>query len=135
MEPRKFAALDGMRGIAAILVMIRHTPGFWGSLDVKASHSYLAVDLFFILSGFVISHAYGAKLSQGTLSAPRFLLIRWIRLYPLYALAAILSFVVAAMRLASGVVTEISLADLFLALLLTLLSCPRNCLLPRACSR
>ena len=124
MEPQKFATLDAMRGIAAILVMIRHTPNFWGSLDVKANHSYLAVDLFFILSGFVISHAYGEKLSQGRMSARRFLLVRWIRLYPLYALAAIVSFGVAAVRLPSGGATGNSLWDLFLALLLTLLFLP-----------
>jgi peptidoglycan/LPS O-acetylase OafA/YrhL len=124
VDSQKFAALDAIRGIAAILVMIRHTPDFWGSLDVKSNHSYLAVDIFFILSGFVISHAYGEKLSQGRLSARRFLLIRWIRLYPLYALAAIVSFVVATVRVSSGVANETSLLDLFLALLLTLLFLP-----------
>ena len=49
------------------------------------SESFLAVDLFFVLSGFVIANAYEQKLSTG-LSLSRFIQIRYIRLYPLYAL-------------------------------------------------
>ena len=87
--PRQiFYALDGMRGVAAIAVVERHKPDFlfgqaWPS-------GYLAVDLFFILSGFVIAHAYEDKLRAG-LSFSRFALTRIIRLYPLYILATLLS--------------------------------------------
>jgi peptidoglycan/LPS O-acetylase OafA/YrhL len=93
MRASKFSVLDGMRGIAALLVVTRHTVIYWGELPFF--HSYLAVDLFFILSGFVISHAYGRKLDEGRLSSPGFMLVRWIRLYPLFFLAALLGFVVA----------------------------------------
>jgi len=56
---------------------------------ISFPHSYLAVDLFFVMSGFVISSAYDKNLVSGKLSIPSFLKIRAIRLYPLYALALI----------------------------------------------
>ncbi len=52
--------------------------------------AYLAPDLFFLLSGFVIAHAYELKLASG-LSVPRFILLRAIRLYPLYIVSVIIS--------------------------------------------
>jgi peptidoglycan/LPS O-acetylase OafA/YrhL len=84
---KTFSVLDGMRGIAAIYVLIIHTGSFWGNLDFH--HSYLAVDLFFVLSGFVIAHAYENKLDSGQLSLKNFILVRLIRLYPMYFLSII----------------------------------------------
>ena len=88
MTKQKFAVLDGMRGIAALFVLTRHTSNFWGFWLFK---SYLAVDLFFILSGFVIAHAYEEKLLRGVISNRQFFLIRIIRLYPVYALSLVLA--------------------------------------------
>jgi peptidoglycan/LPS O-acetylase OafA/YrhL len=90
MESKKFSVLDGMRGIAALLVLTRHTEDYWLAPGLLHNHSYLAVDLFFILSGFVISHAYAQKLNDGRLSGLGFMRIRCIRLWPVYALAALL---------------------------------------------
>lgn len=57
---QRYFLLDGLRGIAALTVMLMLfftiLPG--GTLD----HAFLAVDFFFILSGFVIASAYDAKL-------------------------------------------------------------------------
>ena len=52
---RKFATLDALRGVAAILVVMRHTESFFG---FSLYNSYLAVDFFYILSGFVLAHNY-----------------------------------------------------------------------------
>jgi peptidoglycan/LPS O-acetylase OafA/YrhL len=79
-----------MRGFAAFLILTRHTEGYWNAPWLSHGHSYLAVDLFFALSGFVISHAYAQRLRDGSLSASRFMLIRTIRLWPLHALGAVL---------------------------------------------
>lgn len=77
----RFDLLDGLRGLAAIGVMIYHytqhnglnwLPGAW-----------VAVDLFFILSGFVLHHSYANKINRG-MSLRDFLFIRLIRLGPLY---------------------------------------------------
>lgn len=88
MIPRKFVALDGIRGIAAILVMMRHTSGMWGW---RFEHSYLAVDLFFLLSGFVIANSYERKLADGRLTVAGFARLRLIRFYPMYLVALALS--------------------------------------------
>lgn len=78
----KFATLDVMRGLAAIAVMALHlnfTPGVPG----RMSSAHLSVDLFFIISGFVIAHAYSERLTAG-MSWTEFMLVRLVRLYPLY---------------------------------------------------
>jgi hypothetical protein len=73
-----------LRGIAALTVALVHVSwqnhfsglGFFGN-------GWLMVDFFFVLSGFVMFHSYGAKLRTAG-EAKRFLLIRWGRLYPLH---------------------------------------------------
>jgi len=87
----RFLVLDGMRGIAAFAVILDHVSS--PSLQVWFPGRYLAVDFFFVLSGFVLAHAYGKKLEQGTLSPIGFMHIRLIRLYPLYLLGLVLGVV------------------------------------------
>ncbi|MDX1915336.1 MAG: acyltransferase [Methylophilus sp.] len=77
-----YLTLDALRGIAAIFVVIFHTGAYWGGLSFH--QSFLAVDMFFILSGFVIAHAYEAKLVNGDITIKSFIMIRIIRLYPMY---------------------------------------------------
>ena len=80
-----FHALDAARGIAALIVVLYHLPtAFRGTLFGSGD---LAVDFFFALSGFVLAHAYLAKLVSGKMSFREFLIARVIRLYPLYALS------------------------------------------------
>jgi peptidoglycan/LPS O-acetylase OafA/YrhL len=74
-------ALDGLRGVAAVGVMLYHLGGWTGRPWLMA-HGYLAVDFFFCLSGFVLAHAYEpARNRLVGLHAPRL-----IRLWPLIAL-------------------------------------------------
>ncbi|MDB4973024.1 MAG: hypothetical protein JWN48_1365 [Myxococcaceae bacterium] len=77
-----------MRGVAAIFVMNRHTARFWPDVFFR---SYLAVDLFFVLSGFVIALAYEGRLASGALTRGEFLKLRVIRLYPVYFLSFLLA--------------------------------------------
>jgi peptidoglycan/LPS O-acetylase OafA/YrhL len=79
-----FLELDAMRGVAAICVMLYHYSPFLSARKVLPS-AYLAVDMFFLLSGFIIAHAYRARLLTG-MSLRKFAVIRIIRLYPLYIL-------------------------------------------------
>jgi peptidoglycan/LPS O-acetylase OafA/YrhL len=86
MTKSRFVVLDGIRGMAAIAVMLYHLfPNVAGGFIY---HSYLAVDLFFLLSGFVIALTYEQKL-HGTLSLGGFIITRAIRLYPLVFAAVI----------------------------------------------
>lgn len=83
----RFFLLDGLRGVAAIAVMLFHIfPALPGGV---IGHGYLAVDFFFLLSGFVIALNYETKLNAG-MRLRRFVALRAIRLYPL-AVAAVLS--------------------------------------------
>ncbi len=76
-----FDVLNGLRGVAAICVVNAHLSDYFA--HIKCMNVGLAVDFFFVLSGFVLSHAYGDSLKAG-LRAGRFMLMRLVRLYPLY---------------------------------------------------
>ena len=80
----RFAALDGWRGVCALLVAAHHIEvrGFlyWQPL---VRNAWLFVDFFFVLSGFVIAHAYGAHLEKGP-EIKAFALRRFGRLWPLH---------------------------------------------------
>lgn len=62
-----YEILDGLRGVAAVLVMLYHIgEGFATSpVDQSVNHGYLAVDFFFILSGFVTGYAYDDRWDRG----------------------------------------------------------------------
>ena len=95
----QYRALDALRGVAALLVVAYHTELLFGVLTPKSA--YLAVDLFFCLSGFVIAHAYGARLGAG-MSFSAFAKIRTIRLYPLYLLGLGAAALLEAVRILFG---------------------------------
>ena len=82
MEKRRFLGLDGLRGICAITVMLGHCELLFRP-GVVVCHSYLAVDMFFMLSGFVISASYDRRFEQG-LGVGAFLVARLRRLTPVY---------------------------------------------------
>ena len=79
--PHRYLTLDALRGVAALAVVVVHIPMLLG-LPHQVS-SGLAVDLFFILSGFVVEHAYGGHLRH-EMTFSTFITVRMIRLYPLY---------------------------------------------------
>lgn len=101
-EKRTYHTLDGMRGVAAIAVVVLHAKLFGAPL---APSAYLAPDLFFVLSGFVLSFAYEHRLASD-LSAFNFTIIRLIRLYPLYFLGTAIGFCAAAAGATLGVSSE-----------------------------
>jgi peptidoglycan/LPS O-acetylase OafA/YrhL len=90
MDGRKYVSLDGLRGLAALAVVLYHLPG---PLHALAPHGYLAVDLFFLLSGFVLAAAYEERLRTG-LGTAGFMLIRLKRLWPVYGLGVVLGVLV-----------------------------------------
>lgn len=88
----RYVVLDGLRGVAALCVMVYHFTQQSDMLVIGGKHllnaAGLSVDLFFVLSGFVLSYSYSAKLG-GALSAQDFLVKRVIRLYPLFLVGLI----------------------------------------------
>jgi peptidoglycan/LPS O-acetylase OafA/YrhL len=84
---RRFDALDGMRGLAALFVMVYHITEQNGLNYARDSQA--AVDLFFVLSGFVIMHSYGSAILSG-MRFGDYLTSRLIRLGPLYLAGLVL---------------------------------------------
>jgi peptidoglycan/LPS O-acetylase OafA/YrhL len=84
---RVFHTLDALRGIAAIGVVVFHMKRFFSPIAVPGG--YLAVDLFFIMSGVVLTNAYENRFRAG-MGTREFMRIRLIRLYPLYFLGTML---------------------------------------------
>jgi len=82
--------LDGLRGIAAITVVCFHLFEAFATshLDQRINHGYLAVDFFFILSGFVVAYAYDDRWK--TMKIRDFLKRRYIRLQPMVVMGAII---------------------------------------------
>ena len=102
-----YELLDGLRGVAALLVVIYHifeglafaeaTDGVGSGLITTLNHGHIAVDFFFILSGFVISYAYDDRWNK--MSIGGFFKRRLIRLHPMLIMGAIIG---AASFFASG---------------------------------
>jgi peptidoglycan/LPS O-acetylase OafA/YrhL len=77
---RHIVSVDALRGIAAIAVLLIHIGWVTGDRSL-GRFGYLAVDLFFVISGFVIGRAYENKLLAG-MPWRQFMLLRIARLYP-----------------------------------------------------
>ncbi|RZJ73194.1 acyltransferase [Flavobacterium sp.] len=78
-----FPILDGLRGVAAVMVVIFHLfeSHATSHQDQIVNHGYLAVDFFFLLSGFVIGYAYDDR--WGKMTVKDFFKRRLIRLQPM----------------------------------------------------
>ena len=120
-----YLILDGLRGIAALMVIWYHIfEGYATSpFDQKFNHGYLAVDFFFILSGFVIGYAYDDRWKK--ITSWDFFKRSLIRLQPMIILGAL--FGAASFCLQGSVQwdgTKISLSMVMLATLLTMFLIP-----------
>lgn len=85
-----YPILDGLRGVAAITVVIFHVfeTHSTSHLDQIINHGYLAVDFFFVLSGFVVGYAYDDRWDQMTLNG--FFKRRLVRLHPMVIMGTII---------------------------------------------
>lgn len=128
-----YELLDGLRGVAALLVLIYHifegfsfaevTNGAGSGIITTLNHGHVAVDFFFILSGFVISYAYDDRWSR--MSVGDFFKRRLIRLHPMVVMGALIgavAFIADGSRQWSGVETPIGWT--MLALLFTMFMVP-----------
>lgn len=119
--------LDGLRGVAALMVIWYHVfEGFATTpIDQHFNHGYLAVDFFFILSGFVVGYAYDDRWKQKTLTLKDFFKRRLIRLHPMVVLGVVLGVVTYCMQ---GRVqwdgTQVSISMVVLAFVLNLFLIP-----------
>lgn len=88
-----FVVLDGLRGVAALGVVIFHFMEMviWNYSKLWIGHGFLAVDFFFCLSGFVMGYAYDDRVK--TMGLWSFAKARLIRLHPLVVLGSILGLI------------------------------------------
>ncbi|WP_134088503.1 acyltransferase [Olivibacter sp. XZL3] len=120
-----YVLLDGLRGVAALMVIWYHIfEGFATSpIDQGFNHGYLAVDFFFILSGFVIGYAYDDRWK--TMTTKDFFKRRLIRLHPMVVMGAVLgavTFYIQGCEKWDG--SKVSLSMLMVALLINLFLIP-----------
>ncbi|MBX2924354.1 MAG: acyltransferase [Chitinophagaceae bacterium] len=82
--------LDGLRGVAALTVVCFHLFEAYATshIDQRINHGYLAVDFFFILSGFVVGYAYDDRWK--TMTIKDFFKRRFIRLHPMVIIGAVI---------------------------------------------
>ncbi len=94
----RFEVIDLYRGFGAICIFVSHGTAFAGALWLP--QAYLALDVFFVMSGFVIANGFDGPIGRG-LSFYRFTAARFIRFYPAYLFALVLTVPLALLRLSS----------------------------------
>lgn len=101
MTGGRLVGLEGLRGIAALCVLAFHA----AMIATGKSHgpAYLAVDFFFMLSGFIMARTYEQRFADG-LSAGTFMVTRLRRLWPVMALGGLIGIPVLAGKLDEGLV-------------------------------
>jgi len=107
MEAYRITQLDGLRGMAAIMVLALHFPltdsFMTGNFFVR--QSWLFVDFFFVLSGFIIAKNYYNKI-DGWASFKRYIIKRMARLLPLLYFTVLICFLYQIIGLFFGLKTE-----------------------------
>ena len=130
MERPRYDILDGLRGVAALMILLYHVFNdaksffVWPTPVNEFYHSFLGVDFFFILSGFVMGYAYD-KQWNGTLTFWGFIKRRLIRLHPMVVMGVLLgvvAFMIQGCTCWDG--TEVTTQALMLSTLLALFLIP-----------
>lgn len=89
----RYEILDGLRGVAAVGVLIYHLfeaiAFSAGAAEQHFYNGFLAVDFFFVLSGFVMGYAYDERLASGALTTGGFIRRRLVRLHPMVVMGVL----------------------------------------------
>jgi Predicted acyltransferases len=131
---KHFPILDGLRGIAALSVVIFHYlewiyPDFTKNF---IGHGFLAVDFFFCLSGFVIAYAYDSRMPQ--MGVRSFFTSRLIRLHPLVIAGTVLGVLGMLLDPFANQTETYSIATFALIVACSLLMIPLPIMEDRACN-
>lgn len=97
MSKQYIRTFDFLRGLAALAVCLFHSNVLFG-INIFMPHAYLAVDFFFILSGFIMIERYYEEINKGMFFS-KFAVIRVSRLYPLFFFVTIFSLATVALPL------------------------------------
>ncbi len=103
-ETERIPALTGLRAVAAAWVLVFHVCVVLGiSARTGIHRGYLGVDLFFVLSGFILCHVYFADMTTGRARLRDYLLLRWGRLWPAHAVVMLVWLLAFAAVVALGI--------------------------------
>jgi peptidoglycan/LPS O-acetylase OafA/YrhL len=97
-KAHRLAPLDGLRGVASFIILVLHyrfltdrwndttvhLNPYWPPLILVYKFGWLAVEFFFVLSGFIFFWKYGQVISDKSISLTKFAVLRLSRLYPLH---------------------------------------------------
>lgn len=124
---RHYLALDGLRGVAAFLVVIFHMFEVYANDSVfqqKLNHGYLAVDFFFLLSGFVVAYAYDDRWDR--MSLWDFFKRRLVRLQPMVAIGTVIGAIFFYLQAGSSfpLIAHTSVAKMLLVMLIGMTMIP-----------
>lgn len=111
----RFQGLDALRGVCALLVALYHfnSPGLITASPL-VRHSYIFVDYFFVLSGFVIAYSYGERIENRQISVAKFMALRFGRIYPLHiAVLAAFALLDLTLYFAGGTFSSVSIREPF----------------------
>ncbi|WP_316815815.1 acyltransferase [Pedobacter nyackensis] len=118
-----FEILDGLRGVAAIAIVVFHFMEIVYLPDKNfIAHGFLAVDFFFCLSGFVIAYAYDDRI--GKMGIKEFFKSRLIRLHPLVIIGTVLGLLAFLFNPFAGIPEGYTAGKIALIFLATLLMIP-----------
>jgi len=90
VRAERLPGLDALRAVAAACVAVMHLGAIYGTPSLISS-AYLAVDLFFLLSGFVMARTYEQRMRASRIGPGAFLAARYRRLWPTMVIGAALS--------------------------------------------
>src|SRR5450631_4467184 len=119
-----YQILDGLRGVASIVVIVFHVfESFTGGnrFIQIINHGYLAVDFFFLLSGFVVAYAYDDR--WGKLTTWDFYKRRLVRLQPLIVMGSLIGAALFYFQASPTVFPEIAGTPVWKMLLMMLIGC------------
>lgn len=103
-ETERIPALTGLRAVAAVWVLVFHICVVQGiSARTGIHRGYLGVDLFFVLSGFILCHVYFADMAAGRARLRHYLLLRLGRLWPAHATVMLVWLLAFAVVVALGI--------------------------------
>jgi len=119
-----YQILDGLRGVASVLVIIFHMFETFtgGNRFIQIiNHGYLAVDFFFVLSGFVVAYAYDDR--WGKLTQWDFYKRRLVRLQPMVVMGSIIGAALFYFQVSNVVFPNIAGTPVWEMLLLMVIGC------------
>ncbi len=109
-------ALTGIRAVAAILIFVFHARKYWfSSIPIWVNNIllefHIGVSIFFVLSGFLIAYTYKAAPLQSTSAYAKYLLLRFLRIMPMYLIILFLKYLLEGLPTTNNLWLQVTLTN------------------------